>query len=370
MAQAQELYPGLLPIQVAKFYDFPMKYTGKGQSIAIISLGGQLDTDELKSDFRDLRISPAPDIKVVDLPGISQQQNAQPTGESHLDVEVIGSICPEASITIYRGPNPGGFADAIQAAVDADNSVISISWGGPEQPGEDQSKMEAVLQKARERGITVCAAAGDGGSSDERGQDGNPAPAPGNVAQVDYPASSPNVLACGGTELIKEKNGQLTQWVWNNTPRGGAGGGGVSSVFPLPNYQEKAGINIPSVNTGQSGRVVPDLAGLAAGGDWEIYDSGRGEKVGGTSAVAPLWASFIALVNEARAQSGKPRLGFINDRLYELASRGDLFAEITEGNNKISPDYPGYDATPGFDACTGWGTPIGSSLAEALTQLD
>jgi len=367
-----EIPTKLTPVQLAHFYDFPLKYTGKGQSIAIISLGGQLNMDELKQDFHALRVA-YPSIGVVDVDpeNISARQNGMGTGETHLDVEVIGCICPDATITIYRGSNPRGFTTAIARAIEDDCSVISISWGGPEQPGAAQGPMEQVLQQAVDKGITVCAAAGDGGSSDHRNDRGAAAPAADDRAHVDYPASSPLVLACGGTELLTE-NGLYGEAVWNNSSRGGgAGGGGVSEVFARPDYQTSAGIDIRSANTGEPGRVVPDVAGLAAGGDWKIYESRKNELIGGTSAVAPLWASLIALVNERRAAAKKARLGFINERLYQLAAQGGgLLRDVRMGNNRSAEGYPGYDAVEGFDACTGWGTPVGSKLAEALFNLD
>jgi len=366
----QEQFPGWLPAQIAKHYGFPLsEYTGKGQSIAIISLGGKINMDELATDFKAMRIS-MPNISVKSQPGISQRQDGMATGETHLDVEVIGALCPDADITIYRGVNPTGFASAIQHAVDDRCNVISISWGGPEQAKAPD--MEAALQNAREQGITVTVASGDSGSSDERDSNGVPIPAPGNVAQVDYPASNPNVLACGGTELVLQ-NGQHTEWVWNNTNtsrKGGAGGGGVSRLFGVPDYQANAGIKIPSVNDGSTGRVVPDVAGLAAAGDWNIFESDQGELIGGTSAVAPLWASLIALINEGRAQQGKAALGFVNDKLYALAAQGGLFNDVVNGNNSIAENYPGYEATAGFDACSGWGTPIGAKIVKALLAAD
>lgn len=365
---SQEYFSGWLPLQVAKHYDFPLQYTGKGQSVAIISLGGEINSDELKKDFMAMRVPP-PDIKVVlvNPNSITPQQNKQPSGETHLDVEVIGSICPDADITIYRGPNPLGLASTVKKAVDDNNSVISISWGGSETLFDVDSEMETVLLSAQNKGITVCAAAGDGGSANVLSLNSN-ALANDTKAHVSYPASSQYVLACGGTELLLE-NEKKTEVVWNNTSsKRGATGGGVSALFNLPAWQTIAA-DIVSANNGKTGRVIPDVAGIAAGGDWKIYQSNKEEMIGGTSAVAPLWASLIVLINEARSHAGKSPLGFINERLYDLARKGDLFNDISHGNNRSAPNHPGYQAKTGFDACSGWGTPIGSRLLEALANL-
>ncbi len=115
---------------------------------------------------------------------------------------------------------------------------------------------------------------------------------------------------------------------------------------------------------------MPDVAGIAAGKDWKIFLMGRGVLDGGTSAVAPLWASLIVLINQIRTEAGMASLGFLNERLYRLAAERELFNDITIGDNRCQQDYPGYDARAGFDACTGWGTPIGRRLVDALVSLE
>ena len=158
--------------------------------------------------------------------------------------------------------------------------------------------------------------------------------------------------------------------VWNNAHmKRAATGGGVSEIFDRPVYQSQH--SIPSANPhGRYGRVVPDVAALAAGGAWEMVEGDESLVAGGTSAVAPLFASLIALANQKRVVQGKERLGFVNERLYELGNVGDNFNNIVEGHNRPVPDYPGYDAGHGFDACTGWGTPIAHSLFDTLVALD
>lgn len=365
---SKEIFPGWVPLQVAKFYDFPLQITGKGQSVAVVSLGGQIDSKELDDDFARMRIAP-PDIRFVDVDpeNITDEQNEVFTGETHLDLEVIGSICPDARISVFRGSWKGGFAAAINRAVDESIPVISISWGYPEFDQQDFSKLERALERAREHNITVCASSGDAGSSASITAKGRVGPAKDGKAHVYYPASSPNVLACGGTELSVQ-NREAKEVVWNNISIDkGATGGGVSVLFDRPSWQSE--IDILHASTSATGRIVPDVAGLAAARDWEIFMSGRSRPTGGTSAVAPLWSALFVLVNQLRAEAGKAPIGFVNERLYELAKISSLFKSIDQGSNRIATDYPGYNARDGFDACTGWGTPRAQQLIQALVKL-
>ena len=300
-----------------------------------------------------------PEIHIVqvDKQSITPEQDKMPTEETQLDVQVVGSICPDAKITVYRAPNPMGFSTAVERAVDDKHSVISISWGGPETFLDAYSDMERVLKKAKDKGVTVCVATGDSGASDGI-SDGK--------AHADYPASSQYVLACGGTEILLNRR-KVKEVVWNNgSTDGGATGGGVSELFDKPSWQSE--LTIPSVNTGKAGRIIPDVAGLAASGDYNIFEADEEILIGGTSAVAPLWASFITLVNEARAENNKQPLGFVNERFYQLAAKKGFFNPVTEGDNKRSPDQPGYQAKDKFNACCGWGSPNGSRLFEALLE--
>lgn len=369
-----EFFPGWLPIQIASHYGFPLAdWDGAGQTIAIISLGGKLDERELQRDFKAMRVV-WPDVEIVDVSNVYEDwQDGSSTAETHLDLEVIGTICPAATITIYRGANDGGpgFVDAVQSAVANDNDVISISWGHTESASDiDTLEMEVVLKDAVKKGITVCVAAGDGGSSDTR--DGFWAiPADDGMAHVQYPASSPYVLACGGTQLMLNGDDHL-EVVWNNSAiKRPATGGGVSDLFELPEWQAIHSIDIPSANDNKrKGRVIPDVAALAAGGAWQMVEDGKTTVAGGTSAVAPLYASLVALCNQRRGSIGKDRLGFLNDRLYSLARSNDLFNNIRKGHNRPVEEYPGYDAQDGFDACTGWGSPKTEAMFNALVDLD
>jgi kumamolisin len=278
-----------------------------------------------------------------------------------LDIEVAGAIAPQARITVYFAPNTdAGFLDALRTAVhDAANkpSVISISWGAPESAYTQQSLLDfdAACEEAAALGVTICVAAGDHGADDT-----DP---PSNRANVDFPASSPHVLACGGTHLEAANGSIASEVVWN-THDGWATGGGVSEVFPLPTWQ--AGASVPaSVNPGSGpGRGVPDVAGDAdADTGYIISVDGSQGSSGGTSAVAPLWAALIALINQGLGQP----VGFVNPLLYRPPANTKGFHDILQGNNGASSSSKEYSAGPGWDACTGWGSPNGAQLLEALS---
>lgn len=344
------------PIEVAEAYDFPANTTGKGQTIALIELGGGYKTSDLKSYFQKIGV-PEPKVHSVDVDGAKNAPTGDPNsadGEVALDIEVAGAIAPGAKIVTYFAPNTdAGFLDAITKAVHDRThhpSTISISWGGPESSWTQQSltAFDEAFQAAAAMGVSVCAASGDNGSSDGL-NDGN--------EHVDFPASDPFVLACGGTNL--DLSGKTpVETVWNDGANGGATGGGISDVFALPNYQQNA--RIPkSVNDGKVRRGVPDVAADAdPATGYQILVDGQQGVFGGTSAVAPLMAALIARINE-QSQS---LAGFINPVLYNQAETAGALRDVTEGDNGA------YRAGPGWDACTGLGSPNGTSLAGALNS--
>lgn len=345
--------------QVARLYDFPAAVNGAGETIGIIELGGGYTQSDLDSYFGGLGI-PAPPVSAVSVDGAQNQPTGDPNSadaEVMLDIEVAGSVAPGAKIVVYFAPNTdSGFLDAInQAAMDSQNkpSVLSISWGGPESTWTAQAlqSYNSALQSASTVGVTVCVACGDNGSTDGV-TDGE--------AHVDFPASSPYALACGGTHLIGSGSSITDEEVWNDLPNGGATGGGVSATFPLPSWQSAAGVPT-SVNPGNSqGRGTPDVSGDAdPATGYQIDVDGSSEIVGGTSAVAPLWAGLIALFN----QSLKTPAGYLNPNLYQkVAPSGSAFRDITSGNNGS------YQAKGGWDACTGWGSPRGASILASLSS--
>jgi kumamolisin len=346
------------PPQVASLYNFPTQGDGQGQAVAIIELGGGYRTSDLTTYFGQLGL-PVPNVTSVSVDGgknaPTNPQGAD--GEVALDIQVVGAVAPGAHIVVYFAPNTDqGFLDAITKAIhDTSNapSVISISWGGPESTWTSQAMqlMDQAFQTAGMLGITVCCASGDGGASDGVTTD--------TLAHVDFPASSPNALACGGTRL-ESANGVVTsETVWNGGD-GSAGGGGISDVFDLPTWQTDAHIP-PSINPdSRVGRGLPDVAANAdPQTGYQVLVDGQPLTVGGTSAVAPLWAGLLALINQ---QLGKP-VGFLNPLLYQQIDQSQVFRDIVSGNND------GYSAGPGWDACTGWGAADGTKLLNALKGL-
>jgi kumamolisin len=339
------------PPAVAKLYGFPTGATGAGETIAIIELGGGYRIADLQTYFKGLGIKTMPVVTAVSVDGGLNQPVGNPNsadGEVLLDIEVTGSIAPQARIAVYFAPNTDqGFLDAITTAVHdtlRKPSVISISWGGPESTWTAQSltAFDQAFQDAGLLGVTVCCSSGDHGSSDGV-TDG--------AAHVDFPASSPNVLACGGTSLKSSKSKITSEVVWSQGANG-ATGGGVSEAFPLPAYQVKAHVPVSVNPSGFKGRGVPDVSGDAdPATGYSIRVDGRTAVFGGTSAVAPLWAALVALLNQ---QHGSPR-GFWNPALYAAAA--SAFRDITSGNNGA------FKAGAGWDACTGLGSPNGQGLS-------
>lgn len=341
------------PVQLAQLYDFP-KGDGSGQCIAIIELGGGFTTSDLFTYFGNLGITTPPIVTSIPVDNGSNAPDGNPDsadGEVMLDIEVAGAIAPGAHIAVYFAPNTdAGFINAVtQAAHDLDNkpSVISISWGSSENNWTQQSMkaLDEAIQIANSMGVTVCVASGDNGSSDGEndGQD-----------HVDFPASSPNALGCGGTN-IQSSNGTITsETVWNDGADGGAGGGGMSVAFPVPAWQEGLQANKNFSNVALTGRGVPDVCGNAdPQTGYQVRVDGQDTVVGGTSAVAPLWAGLIARINALLGRN----VGFLNPILYKNPS---ALNDIISGNNG------NFSATPGWDACSGLGSPKGSAIVDLL----
>jgi kumamolisin len=344
---------GFTPAQVAALYNYPAG-NGAGECVGIIELGGGYRPTDLDDYFAANNINPAPTVVAVSVDGAQNQPVGNPNsadGEVLLDIEVVGSVAPGATIAVYFAPNTdAGFTDAVLAAVhDTVNkpSVISISWGGPEASWTSQAMtaLDQAMQAAVAMGVTVCAASGDSGSSDGASGD-----------NVDFPASSPNALACGGTTLEASATAITSETVWNEqSAGGGAGGGGVSTAFPTPTWQANLTATMTSGDAAPLAfRGVPDVCGDAdPATGYQILVDGQNLVFGGTSAVAPLWAGLLARINATRGQPS----GLVQPLLYANPA---ALNDITVGDNGD------FAATPGWDACTGLGSPNGAQVAAAL----
>ena len=341
------------PPQVAGLYGVSQGAKAGKQTIGLIELGGGYRNADLAAYFEELN-QPAPRVTAISVDGAQNRPRSSDAADCEvmLDIEVCASVACGAKVAVYFAPNTDqGFLNAVSTAVhDGVNkpSVICIGWGGPESAWTRQAcrALNQVFLEAAALGVTIIAASGDEGSTDGVSGGGN---------HVNFPASSPYVLGCGGTRLLGSGQTITSEVVWNDLALGeGATGGGVSSLFPLPSWQQ--GCHVPPTIVPGGGRGVPDVAGNADPlTGYRVRVDGVMEVIGGTSAVAPLWAGLMALANQ---QSGTP-LGFVNSFLY-AASAKRAFRSITQGNNGA------FSARPGWSACTGLGSPVGDAVIELL----
>jgi kumamolisin len=357
------------PPELATLYDFPAG-TGQGQCIALLEFGGGVEAASITAYFKELKITP-PQVLTIPVDNVSTDPTSDPdsTGEVMLDIDVAGSLAPQATIAVYFSTfDEKGMVDAISAVIDDkqnDPSVVSCSWGFDEnQPFQNSilwtpAAIETIGESflaAAQLGITVCVSTGDDGSEAQI-QDGH--------AHVNYPATDPSVLAVGGTTLHSTSGSSpaiASEVVWNDGPGSGTGGG-ISDYVPRPSWQS-ANVVPVSINPGNfAGRGIPDVAADAdPDTGYRTYSGGQFSVVGGTSASAPLWAALILLCNE---QLGA-RVGNFNALLYSTIGPGNVLHDITQGNNDTGGNLGVWNAGPGWDACTGWGTPDGQKLLNAL----
>ena len=302
------------PVQVASTYSFPAGVDGTGECVAMVELGGGFRTADLDTYFAGLGLA-TPNVVTVAASTAARTppgSRTAPTARSCSTSRWSGAIAPGATIAVYFAPNTDqGFIDAVTTAVhDTTNhpSVVSISWGGPESTWTAQAmtEMEAAFTAAAALGVTVTVAAGDNGSTDGV-TDG--------LQHVDFPASAPHALACGGTHPLGTGSAEV---VWNSlSSGGGATGGGVSAQFPLPAYQAGAGVPVSANPGGTAGRGVPDVVGDAdPDTGYSVRVDGQDLVIGGTSAVAPLWAALVARLNQAL---GTP-VGFVHGAVRAAGS--------------------------------------------------
>ena len=365
----------LTPRQVAGLYGFPAG-DGKGQVIGLY----EMDTSQGRAGYTlsDLQQTMAlfkdgskvPRLVDVD---VGAKNVGVSDGETGLDITVAGAVAPAATIAVYfAGSKLAGMVNTLQRMFhpgvnDPKPNVVSISYGW----GEDEYwkgatgataqafvQMQQLFEDAALLGITVLVSTGDTGAmiSDV------------TQAQAAYPATDPWVLACGGTSVGNIRGASFDEFVWNDfDPDGnhGATGGGVSVAFPVPSYQKV--VHVPlRVKTGTSGRGIPDISGNASenSGYPQVINGNEGP-VGGTSAVAPLYAGLLARINANLGSSS----GYLNPLLYTKPP--GVFNDITAAQGPTNNNFErviGYSVTPGWDACTGLGSVNGKALQTAIQK--
>jgi len=372
----------LSPSELEQRYNFPPG-DGAGQTIAIAEFGGGYFAEDTAAYCTKFGL-PIPNVQAISLSApaytyeevlaLPKKQSQQVLGDAvevMLDVQVIAGLCPRADLFVYFAAfEERGWIDLLNTVITQRPVVLSISWGlAEEDPDWSAGAIASIndrLNAARLMGITICVASGDDGSGDQL-DDGH--------AHVDFPSSSPYVLAVGGT-MLTDSGGSIAEVCWWESPGrrtnqgGGATGGGVSMQFHRPDWQN---VKVKSLNPGSiDGRVVPDVAALAGDPLYDLVFTGKQMPNGGTSASAPLWAALVARMNATLPQSKRQRfvapLLYINSGGQPVGKTGSC--DITSGTN-VSLPKPGvgYKAGLGFDAVSGWGVPDGVRLAAALATV-
>jgi kumamolisin len=342
--------------QIAELYQFPAGASGQGQTIALIELGGGYRTSDLKFYWQKLGIDPV-SVSSISVGGAGNRPagSAVSAGaEPVLDIEIAGSIASRAKLAVYFAPNTdAGFLQAIHAAVYdrvRKPSVISISWGGPEDqwPRQTLDVFNQAFHDASMMGITIVCAAGDDGRSANEKE---------SKSYVDFPASSPWVIACGGT-TFKSEGGTATETAWHKGT-GSSTTGSVSTFFRLPDYQAEASVPLSTVRSRFAGRAIPDVAACADPVTaYSVLIDGKACVVGGTSAVAPLWAGLTALLNE---QLGT-RVGFLNPLFYGTFVHHKALNDIGGTSKDVH-------VQPVWHASTGMGSPNGQAMLNVLKMI-
>lgn len=380
----REKKPTATLADLARAYEFPPDFNGTGQTIGLIELGGGFRREDIKSFCSRMGLV-EPSITVVEI-GSGKNRPAEPpaihelldamngriklaakaeqsdsfeaaqcTLEVTMDVEILTALAPSARIVVYFAMGgEQGLYHAISHAVHDKHyrpSILSISWSLAEQDisAVELNALENLLTEAAHLGITVCASSGDWGALNGS-RNGKPS--------VNYPASSPHCLACGGTSGKIDSARISEEEVWNATHYGvkGASGGGVSAWFHLPHWQRDA--RVPARPDGTTARGIPDVAGLADPRyGCELLITGRTFASAGTSAVAPMWAALVARLNQALGR----RCGHLHPDIYLLgSSHAAALRPVLKGNNGF------YRAGKGWNACVGYGTPRGEELLAHL----
>jgi subtilase family serine protease len=373
--------------KIATAYNVPDS-AGAGVKIGIISLGGGFSQADLNKSMSDLGLT-APTVTFVPVDGTTNDYTADPNsadGENALDLVCVAGMVPQANIVLYKGQNPGlywgaspaiaanlnrfsSFGNTIQRAVDENCDIITISWGGPERYPVGAAiryfgdYMAAALANAAAKSISVFVASGDYGSTSDPGV---------NITNVDYPSSSANVIAVGGTYLTLDgSNQRLAETVYNNSesgyPTGFGGSGGVSSHIPLPAWQANLTYRRWFDSNSSAGPVtslttrgVPDISAAMNAYGVSINNTVHG--FSGTSAAAPIAAGIFARYIAIHGR--RPPVNGIHSMLY---ANLDAYYDILSGDN-ASLLNTGYAASSDWDPVTGLGIPFGGNVQQLVAS--
>lgn len=324
--------------------------SGAGQVVGLLEFDGYY-TNDIATYEADAGL-PSVTLQNILLDGFSGTAGVN-NAEVALDIEVAISLAPGlSSVRVYEGIRPNSILS--QMANDNLAKQLSSSW----TYGVNRTS-ENVFRQFAAQGQSMFQASGDKGAY------------PGAVPP---PADDPNVTIVGGTTLTTSGPGGTwvseTTWNWASTGQGTSGsGGGVSTAYTIPSYQ--MGLSMTANQGSTTMRNLPDVA-MTADNIWVVWNNGSTGPFGGTSASTPLWAAFMALVNQQAVASGKATIGFVNPALYSIGtgtSYSSSFHDITTGSNTNADSPTNFVAVAGYDLCTGWGTPAGQGLINALTGV-
>lgn len=352
-------------------------FTGKGQTIVdIVSFGSPTLQQDMDVFDRQFGLPPitVQQISPLNVPESDPHHDkAGWASETTLDVEILHALAPGANIVVLTSPvaetegtiGLPEFRQLLQYTLDHKlGTIISQSWGASEATLADAAGQAEIQhwdalykQVTTQDGFTILSASGDNGATDFTDINATQLA---TTPTTSFPADDPWVTAVGGTTLARQGTG-FDESAWNDS------GGGFSSFFSTPSYQQNLPGSVQNIQKNRRG--VPDVAsnGNPASG-LAMYQNGAWTTAGGTSAATPVWAALMAIADQ---MAGHP-LGFINPALYKLANSPHYaqdFRDITQGNNSVDTNgtvVQGYNATTGWDAITGWGSPNAVNLLPDL----
>lgn len=325
--------------------------TGAGQSVGLLQFDGYYSND-ITNYINQAGLSNVTLVNVAIDGGVPTPGNG--VGEVSLDIEMVLSMAPGISqIIVYEAPNPSPWVDLLsRMANDNLAKQLSCSWGG----GSPDPSSEVIFRQMAAQGQSFFNASGDSDAF---------------TGSIDFPSESTNITQVGGTTLTMSGGAYVSETVWNWGPQNDGtyvgSSGGISKTYAIPSYQQ--GIDMTANQGSTTKRNIPDVA-LTGDDVYVVYGNGQTGSFGGTSCAAPLWAGFMALVNQQAAQNGQPPAGFINPAIYNIGKANpnytSIFHDVTTGNNFSSSSPSKYSAVAGYDLCTGWGSPNGTNLINVL----